>query len=880
MVSESILRSSLTEPGWPEPVEGERSWFDKLTTSDESETNTLPQHTATGQAALSRVVFKSHAATPFSGITPLPKEPLLPVESAALRGLLGLVIVSLYLQLLALIGSFTLPFLLPPLIAAAVLLWLEHDKIRAFLRSSLPQSLAVAAFFLAMTFVYLPPAQFVLGGWDPGVYFTSAAGLARTGAFTTQDPILSRLRPEAAAAFTTEPPGLHPTLQPGFYVNQDSGAVTSQFPLLLTTWTAFGIALAGIRGGLAMPFLINLMALLYFYLLARRLMGGGGGITAAALLAFNAVQVWHGKMSFSEELLQVFLFGGLWSGVLWQSTHSRMAAVAAGLALGLLPLVKTEGLVVAFVALSLFCLVPALRLTPHKRLLALGFFPGALTAGVVWATVAQPLALDQGRSSWALLLFGLALVVVAARFRSFKEVIARLFGERAVQLPERLGVRHGAFALAAVGALAAAGFAYVETQQTTEPSFLVSLWQGMFLSPLDGVLAGLCVLALVMRQRSALSFFSQPAMAALLLTSILYLAIFWVYQRGQDDVPLFMWSTRRLLPTIIPLLMLMEAWALMQLIDFLPVKGWRPVVVAVVALVAVRWPDAAPVFAAREYEGSLAAISAVAARTEPESVLLLDGDDTGVRFAAPLRFLEGRLTYLLQTNWSIQDSDLLPRGIDDLVTEARAQGRSVYYLSSQPRSASRYLVPYQPELVNRVAVSLPELERTSLRRPQEMLDFNAEIHIFKIGDRASDLPTGLPLRIDLGDETFPGYSYLRSGFYMSQQTQEGVRYRWTASAAVVTIPPGTRSRVLSLRAASGRPAGLAPLDVTISCGSRAFKSLTVGSEFSAYSFPIPAECRRGSAAITLSTDPWSFSEMDIAADNRVFGVMLDWIEFK
>ena len=807
-------------------------------------------------------------------MTLLSREPLLPVESAALRGLLGLVIASLYLQLLALIGFFTLPLLLPPLIAVTALLWFGRDSIKAILRSSVRQSLVIGALFLAMTFVYLPPAQFVLGGWDPGVYFTSAASLARTGAFTTQDPVLSRLHPEAAAAFTTEPSGLHPTLQPGFYVNQSSGEVTSQFPLLLTTWTAFSITLAGIRGGLAMPFLINLMAVLYFYLLARRLLGHGGGLTAAALLAFNAVQVWHGKMSFSEELLQVFLFGGLWSGVLWQSTHSRVAAVAAGLALGLLPLVKTEGLVVALVAAPLLCLTPVPRFTPHKRLFALGLFPGALSAAVVWVTAARPLVVDQGSSSWALLLIGLVLVVPATRFHAFKDMMARLFGGSVVLLPEHLGVRHGAFALAAVGALTAAGFAYAETQQSTHPFFLVSLWQGVFLSPLDGVLAGLCVLALAMRQRAALALFSQPALAALLLISVLYLAIFWVYQRGQDDVPLFMWSTRRLLPAVIPLLMLMEAWTLIHLIDFLPVKGWKPLVVGVAVLVAIRWPDAAPVFAAREYEGSLAGISAVAAQTEPESLLLLDNDDTGVRFAAPLRFLASRLTYLLQ------EGDLLLRGIDDLVTEAREQGRSVYYLSSQPRSASRYLAPYQPELVNRVAVSLPELERTSHRRPQEMLAFNTEIHIFRIGDRASVLPTGLPLLIDVGNETFPGYSYLRSGFYVSGATAEGVHYRWTASAAVVAIPSGTQPRVLSLRAASGRAEGLIPLDVTLSCGNRAFRSLTVGNEFHTYSFPIPAECRMGRAAITLSTDPWSFSEMDIAADNRVFGMMLDWIEFK
>jgi len=177
---------------------------------------------------------------------------------------------------------------------------------------------------------------------DPATYLQVAYWIAHHGYL----PI-----PDSAAAFGGPHPGL------GFassnYYPRGTGIVP-QFmtgaPLIL----AAGIWLHGINAALLVTPVIGGCAVLSFGGLAGRLAGPGWAPAAAAVLALSLPEQYTSRGSFSEPLAQVLLFGGLClladSLVIGRNTKTdwpgqdKVLAALAGLALGLTILVRIDGL--------------------------------------------------------------------------------------------------------------------------------------------------------------------------------------------------------------------------------------------------------------------------------------------------------------------------------------------------------------------------------------------------------------------------------------------------------------------------------------------------------------------------------------------------------
>ena len=177
---------------------------------------------------------------------------------------------------------------------------------------------------------------------DPATYLQVAYWIAHHGYL----PI-----PDSAAAFGGPHPGL------GFassnYYPRGTGIVP-QFmtgaPLVL----AAGIWLHGINAALLVTPVIGGCAVLSFGGLAGRLAGPGWAPAAAAVLALSLPEQYTSRGSFSEPLAQVLLFGGLClladSLVVSRNTKTdwpgqdKVLAALAGLALGLTILIRVDGL--------------------------------------------------------------------------------------------------------------------------------------------------------------------------------------------------------------------------------------------------------------------------------------------------------------------------------------------------------------------------------------------------------------------------------------------------------------------------------------------------------------------------------------------------------
>jgi len=203
-------------------------------------------------------------------------------------------------------------------------------------------TVAVAAVFAVWQIAERTQQVIVLG--DPATYVQTAAWIARHGSL----PI-----PYSPEAFGGTHAGL--TFASAGYYPSGSGlspAVMAGTPLVL----AAAIWLAGVPGALVITPLTGACAVLSFGGLAGRLIGARWAPAAAAALALSLPEQYTSRGTFSEPLVQVLLFGGLCllidALVVAPRTttagtdpgQDRVLAALAGLVLGLAVLVRIDAL--------------------------------------------------------------------------------------------------------------------------------------------------------------------------------------------------------------------------------------------------------------------------------------------------------------------------------------------------------------------------------------------------------------------------------------------------------------------------------------------------------------------------------------------------------
>ena len=224
-------------------------------------------------------------------------------------------------------------------------------------------TVAVAAVFAVWQIAERTQQVIVLG--DPATYLQTASWIARHGSL----PI-----PYSPEAFGGAHAGL--TFASASYLPSGSGlspAVMAGTPLVL----AAAIWLAGVPGALVITPLTGACAVLSFGGLAGRLVGARWAPAAAAALALSLPEQYTSRGTFSEPLVQVLLFGGLCLLIDALLVPARPAAAAptlssdpgqdrvlaalAGLVLGLAVLVRVDALSDILPAVPLFGLLLAAR---------------------------------------------------------------------------------------------------------------------------------------------------------------------------------------------------------------------------------------------------------------------------------------------------------------------------------------------------------------------------------------------------------------------------------------------------------------------------------------------------------------------------------------
>jgi hypothetical protein len=392
----------------------------------------------------------------------------------------------------------------------------------------------------------------------------------------------------ASASFTPVGSGLEPQLMTGL-------------PLVL----AAAVWLGGIPAALVVTPLIGACAVLSFGGLAGRLVGARWAPAAAAALALSLPEQYTSRGSFSEPLAQVLLFGGLcllidslviarqpaaapardtagradWPG------QDRVLAALAGLALGLIALISIDGLSDILPAVPFLGVLVAAR-----RRQAVPFGLG-LVVGVGYGLADSYLEARSYLDLQASSLRPLGLVTALV-------VLLTLVGLAVARRPAALAWLRGWLTarrmvdwlpVAAAGVIVAifVGFALRPlVRKVTGQYYHDSLYWVIWYIGLPAVLLGVFGLAVLVKWcgRAVLTWTDPDAEARTwalpLLTAIwIIVTVLWRPAIAPDQP----WASRRLVPFVLPGLILAAIWAAAWIRELAGQRGGARITSGVVA---------------------------------------------------------------------------------------------------------------------------------------------------------------------------------------------------------------------------------------------------------------------------------------------------------
>jgi hypothetical protein len=585
----------------------------------------------------------------------------------------------------------------------------------------------------------------VFGVGDPSVYLQYGYWIAKHG--TARIPTLaSSFGTSGGLVFTST----------GFSVS--GGVLTPAFLPGLPLVLAAGTWLSGLGGALLMPAVLGGCAVLSFGGVVGRLAGGRWAPVGALVLAVSLPEIYVSRTPFSEPLVQVLLFGGLCMFIDSFGVVGGGLAVAGlgGLALGLTVLTWIGSL---SILLPVFPMLAWLFVARRRQAAPFGI---GLFVGIA---IGLSAALTLGRSylstaSTELHVFGLAaagfgvataliapLAVPEVRARVWRVFTRRLravglAGEE-ITLPSlAMVVQWAAVALPVVALIVLAFRPYVETVRgQTSPTLAreVAALQRMAGLPVDGlrqyyeqsfnwvlwylgvpaVLLACAGAAVLGRRLVRAGIDRGSSLVAARLWALPFLIIAWSVGTVLWDpgvAPWQPWASHRLVPVVLPGLVLFGIWASSRLtVRAAALGASRPTVtlVAICCVLALAIPPLVTslnpgivaraavgryssglskfvsrvrlrgVGAASTYAGSVTAASSLCVSIGPSASVVFVNASTAAEFAPTVRVLCGVPTASMAAGSS-------SASVEQVATSIERTGRRPVLLGSSRASVSLF----------------------------------------------------------------------------------------------------------------------------------------------------------------------------------------------
>ena len=733
-------------------------------------------------------------------------------------------------------------------------------------RRCLAATLGCGLVLLVAAVAFLPPFESVLSASDATVYLAFGNKLAETGSLHFEDPFLAEIPIDARRVLFRnlvpgDTTGTHARFPGGFMIPEvTQPGVTAGFAPLYPVLLA--LAWMWIGGGAALYVgpLFALLSVAAVCLVGRRLAGGlAAGLLAGLLLAISLPQIWFARLGMAEVVAQFFIFAGLLA--LLASRETPRLAVVGGALFGMAVLAKFEMLVVLPVAVagltaialasgsealrrrvSLFT-APFFLLLLHQiiHLLAIPSHYGPFVISKL-DRLGTTRLLGEAAVRSSALIGGLAVGGVAA-----------LAGLTLWAL--RPGRRPRRWAAGVVALIAAYAVAYAWVSRNLLAETLP--WLGWYLS--WPVVAAFFVAAVAALWRPP----GGEGTAVLFLLALVAVSGFHHLYDPQEPIR-HIWSVRRLVPIVLPGMLLIVATGLAVLAARLGrrIRSWLVAPIAV--LLALLVARASLVIAGPPpFEGFVEATNRLADLVPTDAVLLVSSDLAGTHLATTLGYMCGRDAVLLRPRYGD------PSMLEDIVLEWLGSGREVFLLlGDRPPHLNAPRLALSP-------VAAPTLEHRMLevaatRRPQRMVESLLQLHLFRVGS------SGGKRSVDIGSLADDIVFEMR-GFHLPERDRARGTFRWTGPVA--TIELGGAGERIHLVVGGARPAGVPPARVSISVDGHAVVADLVVPDAPAPIVVENPQRENGGSTLTILSTVFSPAALGLSADPRSLGVRVYRIDY-
>ncbi len=731
--------------------------------------------------------------------------------------------------------------------------------------------LRISIVFVLIFLFFNLNSQWIMGGWDPGLYINQGLNIAAKSGFVqpvgfeddnlTQDEILMISKTPDEMIFSSYDE-YYRELLPGVRIDIEKGDVSNlffrNFPSFIAMLSNWGLSDFGLKANV----FAGLMSVLVFFVLLYIVFGTFYSVAFCLILFLHSLFIYHTKLP-TTEVFQMALFFGF---VLLNFCRANRF-ISFFSALILFCAVTNRGSFIAFGSLYLFFVCLAKTTTDESRkerftflvLTCLGLICGLIYDMIYSSNTIIKLnyVLDKLFMVALLSIIGSVIVTVFSSF--FKTYLLKL-----VDVFENRKKGYIAACLLMLATVFIVSFVY---NKSDYPANQIKMFISYF---------GMVTLFFAFAGMFFMLF--DPKVNIYVKATVVFLIVVSVATFSNQYVAnLYPWAIRRYVTYTLPLIILSAI--------YLPYVLWRSKkvlsrVLAVIFILVIcisQAKSSARVLIHSEYRGILAKLEELDNELDDKSLILVDDH----RFATPLMYIYGH---------KVMDNALLVSKVCDensakryynLLKKMHDKGHSVYFLTTEYLSKD----PSFPfgivlsNIWNSADFETTEVVHGKNQKSFEYRYFAISPSLYKIVDFPEYKLTGTPLNyIDVGKDF--DFLNIESGLYDSELS-DGKTVRWTSDCARLLIPVESTNQTVNIRVnyiLKHRPVPVKEIIYRVN-GERvsSVAGFTNVNQISD-SFQLEPSVLLYTNILEIVVDPFVPRSVSGSMDNRKLGIMLDSIE--
>jgi hypothetical protein len=743
---------------------------------------------------------------------------------------------------------------------------------------------------VAIFLLYMKPAEYIHGGFDPGLYVNGGINLSKTGSPLFYDEIVRDLGYENSrrflGMFTINPLGTS-------ILNQFKGKMASQFYPGFTIWYAIAYETVGFNMFLYIQPVLALISLFGLYFFTSTVFNRSIAALAVVLYSINIIAVWFVRYPVSEILAILLLSSSLYLLLHFQSDGDIRKSVIGGAAAAaaLLTRPDTALILIALGAVGIYRYLwqrwrkgesffyVAVMIGFFASLFYALFYTGGYLRGIFVSFIGVGLykerALARSFIIFLLLLIFIALLVFLLKRRNKITNYLKRYRGLSRFFPSLFAAVILSFIIFQFFIRPSLPFAFLSPHANS----LVRL--GWYFAPLgigwDNIMSlsepikwlllkGGILFALL----SAVYVLEKSRDERVWLFHITWLSYAFLYFQDLRIETVHFWLNRRYLMFILFGILCCISIPLIQIWKKAKKKVLMRSVVVLIALFYVFNFSLGTklIWDHREWIGINEKLVRFESNIPGDAMIIIDGSPpyTLNPLHLPLSVIFDRKVSTLKNSSPYLDS--LPVICEEL---DRLYGK-VVYITPDKESMSSISGYWGYIGANHIRTEVFEQPYVlDYRPPAKSKPYIFPVYMYRF--LSENLLSSRAEGINIGADD----DYFIAGEWYLRENEGDIFYRWTGAEAEVVVPVKMGAKVLEINLASGRPTGVPPAEVSLIIDEEKVINFTPDPRFKTYRFNI-RNIRGHATRIKINTNTWKPDSYNLN-DSRKLGVKVNYLRF-